>query len=75
MKKIILLAAALATSAVVFTSCEKEDNYTCVCTLNGQKLAQETFANVTKSDAEKQCNDYAAQFSNSSGGAATCSLD
>lgn len=75
MRKFIFAATALVASAIVFTSCEKEDNYTCKCTLDGAPLASEVFTNVTKSDAKTKCNEYSAQLANSSNGKANCSID
>ena len=75
MRKSILAATFLVASAFVFTSCEKEDNYTCTCTLDGKPLASEVFTNVTKSDAKAKCNEYSGQLANGSNGRAVCSID
>lgn len=75
MRRFIFATTFLVTSAIVFTSCEKEDNYTCKCTLDGAPLASQVFTNVTKSDAKAKCNEYSGQLANSSNGKATCGID
>lgn len=75
MRKFIFATTFLVTSAIVFTSCEKEDNYTCKCTLDGTPLVSEVFTNVTKWDAKSKCNEYAAQLANSSNGRAIFDIE
>lgn len=75
MRKFIFATTLLVTSALVFTSCEKEDNYTCTCTVDGTPLASEVFTNVTKSDAKAKCNEISGQLANSSNGRAKCDIE
>jgi hypothetical protein len=52
MKKLVLLSFALMTSAVIFTSCQKD--YTCTCTGDGNSYP--VTYHTTKKKAKDACS-------------------
>lgn len=54
MKRTVIIAAALAFTGVLFSSCNKD--YDCVCKVNGVETNRFSVREKTKNAAEDECN-------------------
>lgn len=54
MKRTVIIAATLAVTGVLFSSCNKD--YECVCKVNGTETNRYSVREKTKNAAEDECN-------------------
>ncbi len=54
MKRTVIIAATLAVSGFLFSSCNKD--YDCVCRVNGTETNRYSVREKTKNAAEDECN-------------------